>query len=943
MKTLYRLFSVIAIIAAFASCQREQIIPESRTVHFKLNADMAETRTGITYDAGSYAPYWSNGDQLGILLSIPDSKGDLTNDAVFSNTAATGQTASFEGEITHADGEGITFYSYYPASSGKKVYVSNEGVTTFGLDVPHIQAPAYHATLGYTFDPAADILVAKPASMVVVSNEGANEANLSFARVTSILRLSLNMEDSVTGYGELVKKVTITTSAGDITGRVIVSLEGDCACTGVNNLGTSKELIANVDPNTVPVYVGSDFVGANNVFLSVAPVTIPKASSLTFTIETVNASTKEDAHKIVKTIPSTPADIVFDTRKPTVITLNIIESEVSLADALSGEDYSGEYFITNAGKTAAAVKYSSGNNLSSESITYDGTAHALFFTSGEPEDSKFTITKITEGTYSGMYTIQDAGDKYIYAAGSSNNYMKGQASASVNAYWTITCDNEGNWSLIASQSSNRNVMQYNADAGKFSCYASASQTAVALVPWSELETRTPVTLSFSEASITKTTANYNEFTGQTATASPNVTAVTNNITYAITGDAIGTINASTGAVTLNGTEGSATVTASFAGDVNYCAAERTYSITVVSADVNDGTLQHPYTVAEALAIIAGYNDKQKSAEPVYVSGIVAQVGAYNSTYHSVTYDISDDGATSNMLNIYSGRNVGNTDFSSNSQISVSDEVIVYGYLYLFGSTKEMYQSNYISTLNGTKYLAAGSLAVTTDDANKQITVTWGAALGSSESISYSVACGTQNYVANTAGSHTFTMADYGTYDVIVVASASDANSATASTTATISSGKTYTITFAKGTTFTTNQTTYTGTFDNTCSGLELTLANVNNGGNNNWTEMRAGRNKTASTPTITTKSAIAEAIRTVTLHITQVDTGPITSAKLYVSSSSDFSSKDTYGISISGTGDASATVTSPAANKYYQIEIVTDNTGTANGFLRFDKIIYTTN
>lgn len=127
-------------------------------------------------------------------------------------------------------------------------------------------------------------------------------------------------------------------------------------------------------------------------------------------------------------------------------------------------------------------------------------------------------------------------------------------------------------------------------------------------------------------------------------------------------------------------------------------AEAAYTIQGVQA--NDGSLEHPYTVAEALAIIAGYSDKQKSASQVYVSGIIAQVGAYNGTYNSVTYDISDDGTTSNMLNIYSGKYVANTNFSSNDWIKAGDEVTVYGYLYLYSSTKEMYQNNYIYSLNG---------------------------------------------------------------------------------------------------------------------------------------------------------------------------------------------------------------------------------------------------
>ena len=162
-------------------------------------------------------------------------------------------------------------------------------------------------------------------------------------------------------------------------------------------------------------------------------------------------------------------------------------------------------------------------------------------------------------------------------------------------------------------------------------------------------------------------------------------------------------------------------------------------------------------------------------------------------------------------------------------------------------------------------------------------------------------------------------------------------------TVTGSGSKTYTVTFKKGTTFTTCTNSYTSSFVNTCDGLALTLAAINNGSESSpWTEMRAGRKNTASTPTITSNAAISEPIKTVTITLTQVNKDPITSAKLYVSSSSTFATKDEYSFNITGTGDVSATITSPAADKYYKIEIVTNKTGSANGYIRFNKLVYST-
>ena len=125
----------------------------------------------------------------------------------------------------------------------------------------------------------------------------------------------------------------------------------------------------------------------------------------------------------------------------------------------------------NSGTTYVAKKYVSGNNVGAVAATLnDGK---VIKTS---EMSTMTI-----GTNSNGYTIKDEGDKYFYAASSSGNHMKGQASASINAYWNITYS-EGAFSITAHKSENRNVMQFNYNNGSpiFSCYASASQSAVQL-------------------------------------------------------------------------------------------------------------------------------------------------------------------------------------------------------------------------------------------------------------------------------------------------------------------------------------------------------------------------------------------------------------------------------------------------------------------------------
>lgn len=88
------------------------------------------------------------------------------------------------------------------------------------------------------------------------------------------------------------------------------------------------------------------------------------------------------------------------------------------------------------------------------------------------------------------FVLEDAGDNmfaiktsngYLYAASSSKNYLLSQTENNDNGKWTITIE-EGVASIVATNSSNRNVMQFNYASNNqiFSCYSSASQKPLAL-------------------------------------------------------------------------------------------------------------------------------------------------------------------------------------------------------------------------------------------------------------------------------------------------------------------------------------------------------------------------------------------------------------------------------------------------------------------------------
>ncbi len=109
----------------------------------------------------------------------------------------------------------------------------------------------------------------------------------------------------------------------------------------------------------------------------------------------------------------------------------------------------------------------------------------------------------------------------------------------------------------------------------------------------------------------------------------------------------------------------------------------------------------PYTCSEAIEVISALASGG-TIEGAYVHGIVSRIGTYSSNYGDLTYYISDDGTTSNQLEIYYGYYLNNTKFTDNyaEELMVGDEVIVYGeFTNYSGNTPEGAQaSTYIYSL-----------------------------------------------------------------------------------------------------------------------------------------------------------------------------------------------------------------------------------------------------
>lgn len=354
-------------------------------------------------------------------------------------------------------------------------------------------------------------------------------------------------------------------------------------------------------------------------------------------------------------------------------------------------------------------------------------------------------------------------------------------------------------------------------------------------------------------------------------------------------------------------------------------------------EVNDGSLERPYTAAEAIAAI----DANTDLTGKYVKGIVTEVVSHNPSYGSMVYNIKSGEKT---LKIFNGYDFGHTKFLGTDDLKVDDEVIVFGNLLKYKTTYELDTDNYLISINGETQIYRG-LAVSepktafnvgdTFELGGKVLQVW----RGKEDVDVTASANISGYDMSTEGKQTVTVTvgnESVTYVINVRAAGSEA-------------AKTYTLTFGKE--FSDPEVKgYKDTWDATRDGFTWTMANWNN--NNayvgtdpnkptNWTFIRAGSKQAASVATITTKGTVPEAISTVTMTIDAITATYVNSIKLEVLSADGKTVKETISGKVQK-GDCVFNIANSQQNCKYRITVDCKKSKN-NGPVQVSKVVYTNN
>lgn len=755
---------------AFSSCSQEQNpVSHDNGFHFTIRtSENPQVKSFIDNNLnGTYTPKWSKDDKLAIFIGTIDENTKPT--ATLTNISETGLTAYFDGQVTGIGKDG-TFKSFAPAKAFATGYSNgNVGITLAetqkpssltidqACDILVAKEASYmaDATTGeVTID---DLYFKRMFSIVKVALKGPESLNGEIVSKFSLTapertiltgRAAINLSSATIDKWNISNNTVTATYTTDAPGFGGKYPDLDNVVWFVVNPGT-------IESGAKVVFAGetANYTFSKEVTLSKA-LTFPESqlAVINLTLTEENCTKKAAASWIATDL----ADI--SATDEVVITMAKGESVYALsaeADAKSNNPQAVLVTVKNGELTAVPADnlvWNIANDKGNLTIYPKGqTAKWLYSVSSKTDvrvgnsatNKIFTLdaeTKYLKNTgakrYLGVYNSDWRA--YASATGSSNIanqtlcfYVKGTPKTAIEtpANLQVSDAKVVSWDAVSGAASYEVTIGENTFTSETTSYDAAAiaddyydvtvvavpsdkenykNSAAATLTGAKFGTPTLATPTLKEGVIDGASISVSWSVDERATAGYNCELFKGGVKVGENQ----TVNA--GAVTFTGLDAKT----AYIVKVNAIAVEgaKSYAASPVatlevttkaaSATANDGSLERPYTAAEAIAAI----DANTGLTGKYVKGIVKATPSFNATYSSLTYDIESG---ENTLNIYSGKDLGNAGFVGAEDLKAGDEVVVLGDLKLFKDNKtgettyELDKNNYLISINGETQIYRG--------------------------------------------------------------------------------------------------------------------------------------------------------------------------------------------------------------------------------------------
>lgn len=152
------------------------------------------------------------------------------------------------------------------------------------------------------------------------------------------------------------------------------------------------------------------------------------------------------------------------------VTLVPLYEKVTSASSLAASDI---VLICNTGATVAIGEQNTSNRAAATVTSYEEESKDYVYFTGTD------VRELTVGKDGDHFTFHDATEGgYLYAASSSSNHMKTQASNNDNGKWELVIAADGAATVTAQGTNSHKIMRYNTGNSIFSCYSSGQQAVV---------------------------------------------------------------------------------------------------------------------------------------------------------------------------------------------------------------------------------------------------------------------------------------------------------------------------------------------------------------------------------------------------------------------------------------------------------------------------------
>ena len=764
MKRIVKSFAIAAVSAlAFISCSQEQNpVSKDNGIHFTIRtSENPQVKSFIESDfGGKYIPKWSKGDELAMFVG--DITENTKATGVLTNVNETNEVAKFDGTVTGLPTNG-SFKSFAPASAFAASYNSgNIGVTlketqnptSIKIDEACDILVAKETT--YTADAIGkveivDLFFKRMFSIVKIALNG--PASLNGEKVS---KFSLTAPEGtiLTGRAAIdLATASIDKWIPNLKNNSVTATYSEDAPLFGGEAGLENEVWLVVNPGTIESGAKVVFAGETANYTFSKEVTLSKALTfpesqlavINLTLAEENCTKKAAASWIATDLADITAtdEVVITmakdgavyamtsdngTKNPSAVDVTVKDGELSAAPAdnlvWNIANDKGNLTIYPKGQTDKWLCSVSGQT----NVKVDNSTTCNIFTL----DPKTKYLKNTGANrYLGVYKTTDW-RAYASATGTSAIagqtlcfYVKGTPKTALETPANLQVSNAKvvSWNAVSGAASYEVTIGENTFTSETTSYDAAAiaddyyDVAVVAVP-SDKEnfknsaaatltgvkfgTPTLATPTLKEGVIDGASISVSWSVDERATAGYNCELFKGGVKV---GESQ-TVNA--GTVTFTGLDAET----AYVVKVNAIAVEgaKAYAASSVatldvrtkaaSATANDGSLERPYTAAEAIAAI----DANTGLTGKYVKGIVKATPSFNATYSSLTYDIESG---ENTLNIYSGKDLGNAGFVEAEDLKVGDEVVVYGDLKKYNNTYELDKNNYLISINGETQIYRG--------------------------------------------------------------------------------------------------------------------------------------------------------------------------------------------------------------------------------------------